>query len=80
MSHVAHVNESCRTCHVAHVNESCRTGVWVCAYVYECVLGECVNVSVDECACMCRCVVMSMSVRVCVRVYRCVCVRGGAWV
>ena len=52
----------------------------MCAYVYACVLGECVNVSVDVCACMCRCVVMSMSVLVCVRVYRCVCARGCAWV
>jgi len=52
----------------------------VCAYVHAYVLGECVNVSVDVCACMCWCVVMSMSVRVFARVYKCVCVRGCAWV
>jgi len=31
MSHVAHLNESCRT-HVAHLNASCRTFGWVMWY------------------------------------------------
>jgi len=44
MSHVAHVDESCRTCewvvshmwisHVAHVDESCRTCEWVLSHMW----------------------------------------------
>ena len=55
MSHVAHMNESCRTyewvmshirmSHVEHMNESCRTYEWLISHIWKS------HVTFDSCTC-----------------------------